>query len=158
MLPVTPEQTRPSPDRGRRPRRRLAVLAVVAWMLVVVTGSSVVWSVVRRAGDEVVAATPDAPRSATSTPSATGSTGARPEEATWSGTPGSVTVVCRGERIRLIRAIPSPDGYAVEVEEDGPSRVRLHFEGREEHDGDEIELAAVCEDARPRFRTGPETD
>ena len=25
-------------------------------------------------------------------------------------------------------------------------------------DGDEIELAAVCEDARPRFRTGPETD
>lgn len=169
MLPM-------QPGSGRRRPLPFGAFPVwfVVWVLVAATGSWLVWQVVSRAGEEVAsdtgAAVAPAPAEATRpapagadasgtpspAPGAGASAAAPPTQRTWTGRGGSVTVACDAQRIRLIRAVPSTEGYAVDVEESGPDEVRLHFEGREDRDGEETEVRSRCERGTPQFEVGVE--
>lgn len=170
-------------------------LGVLAWVVVVAVGSSVVWGVVSRVGRDaapasapLAAAPSSVPPSTTSAPSG-GSPSARPSarpsrrpssrpagspssrpatsapaatspsgppapssvQRTWSGAAGVVVASCRGTTISLVRAVPSADGYRVDVTDRGPQRLRVEFEGREEQEGSDTRVEAVCVDGAPRF-------
>lgn len=144
---------------------------MLAWALVVALGSSVVWGVVSRAGEQAGGAesettawdvvarptprpTPRPTTSPTARPTATPTPAAAPAavRGTWWDDAGTVVAACRGTAIALVRAVPSADGYAVEVEDRGPERLRVDFTGREDESGREARVEAVCEGGRPRFR------
>lgn len=141
---------------------RRTVLSVIVWCLVVAAGSSLVWVIISGAGQDFVGqdrALPDSPTS-DSVPSSTGTTSTSPSTAasaetatstTWSGSAGVVTTRCNGTRISLVRALPSADGYVVEVKDRGPEEVDVEFEGRGDETVPETRVRARCVDGTPRY-------
>lgn len=164
--------------------RRSAVVAVLAWLAVVAVGSTVVWVVISRAGDGIaptadpgVVATssgtgPAAPASSggpsrrPASGSPTGSTAgsadtsgpAAPAAArrTWQGAGGLVIAECRGSAVSLVSYSADP-GFRVEVGNDGPEELEVHFEGQGE-EGRETELKAECADGTPEFDVSSSDD
>ena len=178
--------------------RRSMVLAAAVWLAVVAVVSVATWTVIDAAGRDVTArpggdpaaaagasgtrSTPS--RSRTPGPSPTGastptrttpvppSTNASPEpqERTWAGSAGSVSARCTGGDIDLLSASPA-NGWRMEVDERGPSRVRVEFRGTstrsgpgsddggragggdgDDGGGDKVEVRAQCGGDVPRFR------
>lgn len=72
--------------------------------------------------------------------------------ATWTGSAGVVTTRCAGSVISLVRAVPSADGYRVEVKDNGPREVEVEFEGRGEETEQETRVRAECVGGSPRYR------
>ncbi len=174
-------------------RARRAALGVLAWLVIVALGSTLVWAVVSRAGAGVsegpgnapvlgaaAAPTPTArapsarapsgrapsapagsspssiPSSAPSSAPSSGPSSAPPSaraparvQGTWSGVGGALVVSCTGARIALDGA-PANDGWAVEVQDRGPDRVRVELAERGE-DERETRVEARCSDGRPVF-------
>ena len=148
-----------------RGRGALALYAV-GWVVVAVAVGVVVWGVISRAGDGVtggIDAIPSADRSAASTHSGTpdGSpsasspgptdtsspaSSAAPVDRTWQGSAGVVSAECRGATIRLTGASPT-SGFAVEVDDDGPDRVRVEFDSEESR----TRVEAACVAGVPAF-------
>ncbi|GAB3264209.1 hypothetical protein GCM10027425_29000 [Alteromonas gracilis] len=144
-------------------------LAVAAWLVVVVVGSAVAWTVIRTAGTDL-SATPGIPASAPSTrpsPVATPSSGSpsptasatassptgssspaapRVQRQTWEGQAGAVTVACQGGTASLAGATAYA-GWRVEVESRGPREVSVKFESGER----EVEVEARCAGGRADF-------
>lgn len=90
----------------------------------------------------------------TTTPTRTGAPSAgSPATRTraWSGPAGVVTTRCTGSRIELAGASASADGYVVEVEDRGPERVRVEFEGRNDETVPETRVEARCVGGRPAY-------
>lgn len=141
---------------------RRTVVSVVVWCLVVATGSSLVWVIISGAGQDFVGqdrALPDtsasvAAPSSTGTPSTTTVTqdpSGAAVSTTWSGSAGVVTTRCAGTRITLVRALPSADGYVVEVKDRGPDEVDVEFEGRGDETVPETRVRARCVDGTPQY-------
>lgn len=141
---------------------RRTVVSVVVWCLVVATGSSLVWVIISGAGQDFVGqdrALPDTSASvAAPSPTGTPSTTTVPQDpsgaavsTTWSGSAGVVTTRCAGTRITLVRALPSADGYVVEVKDRGPDEVDVEFEGRGDETVPETRVRARCVDGTPRY-------
>lgn len=134
---------------------RAVASAVIAWLAVVAVGSTVVWLVISRAGDEIAPAT--APSIAQTAPPATqehtdrppASSGPAAQRRTWQGAGGLVTVECRGGRISLV-STSSDVGFVVDPEERGPDEVRVAFEGQGD-EGRETTVRARCEGGVPVF-------
>ncbi len=118
---------------------------------------------------EATATTPTTPEqgptsqpSPTRRPSPTREPAPTPQERTWAGRAGTVSVRCVGARISLLSATPA-NGWRYEVDERGPQRVKVQFqsagsdrsESESEGSGDEqeIEVRAECAGGVPRFRT-----
>ena len=70
-------------------------------------------------------------------------------ERTWSGTGGVVVVVCRGAVAELGPASPDT-GFAIDVDDTGPDRVQVEFEGQGDNDA-ETRVRAWCVDGEPTF-------
>lgn len=141
---------------------RRTVLSVAAWCVVVAVGSSLVWAIISRAGqdfvnpDRVVPGTSESvaePPSTTTkgTSAATEASSDTAVSTTWSGSAGVVTTRCSGTRIALVRALPSADGYVVEVKDRGPDEVDVEFEGRGDETVPETRLRAHCVNGRPEY-------
>lgn len=141
---------------------RRTVLSVVVWCLVVAAGSSLVWAIISGAGqdfagqDRALPGTSDsvAEPSSTSTQGTSAPTQASTDAAvstTWSGSAGVVTTRCSGTRITLVRALPSADGYVVEVKDRGPDEVDVEFEGRGDETVPETRVRARCVDGTPKY-------
>ena len=147
-------------------------LAVCGWVAVAVAGAVLVWGVISRAGDGVsgdLDALPSAARSAGSSdssgtpdrspppspsPSATSTArSSSPASRTWQGAAGAVSAECRGTAIRLTGATPS-SGYAVEVDDSGPDRVRVEFETEESR----TRVESVCVAGVPEFTDRSDAD
>lgn len=151
---------------------RTVAIGLVAWLAVVAVGSTLVWAVISRVGDDVTssaspAATGTAGQSATPRP--TGATGPDPSadtdpqdpdpgtRRTWQGVGGSLVAQCRGDAVSLVSAQPDA-GYAVEVEDEGPGVVAVEFEGREDDEGRKVKVEAVCVDGAPEFSVETDED
>lgn len=142
---------------------RTVVSAVVAWLVVVAVGSTVVWLVISRAGDGISpAATPGIAPSSTSTkpstdrPSTPASSGPTVERRTWQGAGGLVTAECRGERIALVSS-SADAGFVVEPGSRGPDEVRVAFEGQGD-EGRDTSVRARCEGGVPVFEAQTSDD
>ena len=156
---------------------RSTVLGAAAWVAVVLVCSTLVWTVISRAGEGVTSDDPSArgsttsapresgtsahpsPTSPTTTPGSPGSPGSpsQPEdpptlsavERTWSGVGGVVVVVCRGAAAELGPALPD-NGFSVEVDDTGPDRVEVEFEGQGDNDA-RTRVRARCANGEPTF-------
>jgi hypothetical protein len=137
--------------------RRTIVLGVVAWLVVVVVGATLVWSVISRAGEGVAStAQPDvspATISQRSTPPEASASGPEPRQQpdnrrTWQGTAGFVTVACAGGAASVPNAGPNP-GWAIEIEDAGPDEVRVDFDVGD--GGGRVRVEAVCRNGAPVF-------
>ena len=144
---------------------RAVVSAVVAWLVVVAVGSTVVWLVISRAGDGISpAATPSvAPATtqpsrhpATDRPSHPSPSGPTAQRRTWQGAGGLVTAECRGETISLV-ATSADAGFVVDPESQGPDEVRVAFEGQGD-EGRETAVRARCENGVPVFEAETKDD
>lgn len=69
----------------------------------------------------------------------------------WQGSAGSVVAACQGARISFRSAAPA-DGWRMEVDSRGPSRVKVEFERREGDTERKTEVEATCVGGSPRFR------
>lgn len=155
---------------------RTALLGVLSWVLVVGVGSTLVWAVISRAGQEVVASSPPPVVGSTSQasaeptgsgPSGTGTSDPStnpgspvpqvPERRTWQGVGGVVVAECRGARISMVSA-QADLGFLVEAKETGPERLRVEFEGREDESGSSTEVVAECQSGVPHFENATESD
>ena len=107
-------------------------------------------------------ARPMSPAGSAGTPSGDASPDARPEDGTsgrgpavrtltWTGAAGVVTTRCTGSRIELAGASASADGYVVEVDDRGPGRVRVEFEGRGDETVPETRVEARCVGGVPSY-------
>jgi len=153
---------------------RSTVLGAAAWVAVVLVCSTLVWTVISRAGEGVTSDEPSARGSTTSAPRESGtsappsptsptttrgtpSTPSQPEdpptpsavERTWSGAGGVVVVVCRGAAAELGQALPD-NGFSVEVDDTGPDRVEVEFEGQGDNDA-KTRVRARCVNGEPTF-------
>ena len=129
---------------------RTVALALVAWLVVVVAGAGLVWTVISRAGEGV--ASPDQPAlDATSTerqtPSPKGSRAPDTQRRTWQGAPGQVTAECVGPQISVANAQPVV-GFRIEQDDTGPEEIRVEFESL---DGSRTRVEAVCRAGTPVF-------
>ena len=155
------------------PRSTLIYTAI--WVGVVVVCSTLVWAVISRAGEGVTSEEPPTRNPSTSVPRGTGppdtaptlspsdspsTTPASPTtpvdpstvtavERTWSGAGGVVVVVCRGTAAELGTARPD-NGFMTEVNDTGPQRVEVEFEGSGENDA-ETRVRAECVNGEPSF-------
>ena len=158
---------------------RAVLLGVAAWLAIVAVGSTAVWLVISRAGEDVGATTREPLRAAATAPTApsqqrtvehpdrirsspvqpspsSGPSSSAPpstpaaETRTWQGVGGVVTARCRGAVVSLVAAQPDP-GFAVEVGDRGPDALEVKFEGREDEGGRQTELHAGCVAGVPRF-------
>ena len=151
---------------------RSTVIGAIVWLAVVLVCSTLVWTVISRAGEGVTAdetptrgpststprdtstpantppTSPSETTPGTSTPPATPSTPLAVER-TWSGVGGVVTVVCRGAAAELGPATPYT-GFAIEVDDTGPGRVEVEFEGQGDNDA-KTRVRAWCVDGEPTF-------
>lgn len=75
----------------------------------------------------------------------------QPVRRTWQGQGGLVTVECRGSSASLVSAIPD-SGFGVEVDDRGPDRVEVEFEGRGEIDA-RSRIRSSCVGGAPTFET-----
>ena len=143
---------------------RTVVSAVVAWLVVVAVGSTVVWLVISRAGDGISPAAtpsiaPSTPQPSTdrpSSPSSPSPTGPTTERRTWQGAGGLVTVECRGATISLV-STSADAGFVVEPESRGPDEVRVGFEGQGD-EGRDTSVRAHCEGGTPVFEAQTNDD
>lgn len=151
-----------------RPR---VLAAIAAWLMVVAVVSTLVWVVISRAGDELVGAqqplvarTGDAgpqptesssPSAAELSPSA--SLDRSLERRTWQGAGGLIIAACDGGAVRLISAQPS-DGYYAELKDAGPEELKVEFDARDDHGGNEIKVVARCVSGVPDFVAQIEDD
>ena len=144
---------------------RTVVSAVVAWLVVVAVGSTVVWLVISRAGDGIApaatpsiapTATPSPTKAATDRPSPSASSGPAVERRTWQGAGGLVTVECRGATISLV-STSADAGFVVEPESRGPDEVRVGFEGQGD-EGRDTSVRAHCEGGTPVFEAQTNDD
>lgn len=95
----------------------------------------------------------------TSAPSSQGTgPSATVQRRTWSGAAGVVTAECRASAISLVGASASADGYVVEVNDRGPEKLEVHFEGRGGEDGNETEVRAECRGGIPTFSVKTDSD
>lgn len=162
-----------------KPSRTL-VLGALSWVLVVAVGSTLVWTVISRAGDGVVSssspvvgatsspgAEPSSPGpepssqspSGPSAPSAQSNspTTPAPVRRTWQGVGGVVVAECLGPQISLVSA-QADLGFVAEAKETGPERLRIEFDGREDESGSHSEVLAVCVAGVPQFENATSTD
>jgi hypothetical protein len=146
---------------------------VLTWLVVVAIGSTLVWTVISRAGEQVVSSSdplvvtngPKPTRSpspsSSSPPSSPASSsspaGPAPERRTWQGVGGLVVAQCVGSAISRVSLLPD-DGYAVELKEDGPEELEVEFEGREDESGSQSSVSATCVDGVPVFQSQVESD
>jgi hypothetical protein len=63
---------------------------------------------------------------------------------------GRFAVTCEGRRVSLRYATPQ-EGWKVEVSDEGPEKVEVHFEQRSGGEG-ESEYTARCEGGSPRVQ------
>lgn len=77
-----------------------------------------------------------------------------PASRTWQGEEGLVTARCRGGVISLVAAQPDA-GFAVEVADDGPARLEVAFNGREDSAGRGSRVTATCVSGVPSFNATP---
>ena len=155
------------------PRSTLIYTAV--WVGVVVVCSTLVWAVISRAGEGVTSEEPPTRSPSTSVPRGTGPPATAPTispsdspsttpsspttpvdpstltavERTWSGPGGVVVVVCRGAAAELGPARPDT-GFMTEVNDTGPQRVEVEFEGTGENDA-KTRVRAQCVNGEPSF-------
>lgn len=141
---------------------RRTVLSVVLWCLVVAAGSSLVWVIISGAGQDFAGqdralpgtSAPVVVPSSASTKGSSAATQTSTDAAvstTWSGSAGVVTTRCNGTRITLVRALPSADGYVVEVKDRGPDEVDVEFEGRGDETVPETRVLARCVNGTPKY-------
>lgn len=152
---------------------RTAALGGTAWVVVVALASTLVWSVISRAGQGVTPETTSVVPATTATAPATGSdapgspepsvspsvspapsasgAGSSPVRETWTGAGGVIVAACTASVIRLVGAQPDA-GFTVEVKESGPDELEVEFEGQGE-EGRDSEVRASCVDGAPRFTT-----
>jgi hypothetical protein len=140
---------------------RAVASAVVAWLVVVAVGSTVVWLVISRAGDGIAPAAapsiaPSATPSATDRPSSPSPGGTTAQRRTWQGAGGLVTVECDGETISLVSS-SADAGFLVDPEKRGPDEVRVAFEGQGD-EGRETSVRARCEGGVPVFEADTTDD
>jgi hypothetical protein len=142
---------------------RSTVIGATVWLAVVLVCSTLVWAVISRAGEGVTAdqtptrgQTTSTPRDASTptkppptSPKGTPSSPDAAVERTWSGTGGVVVVVCRGAAAELGPASPDT-GFAIEVDETGPRRVQVEFEGQGDNDA-KTRVRAWCVDGESTF-------
>ncbi|WP_370249463.1 hypothetical protein [Nocardioides sp.] len=145
---------RTAPRTGARGRAARLAAAAVVWLVVVSLAGTLVWTVISRVGREVstgesVLRAPE-PTRTMSPPTTTGPPSGR---RTWSGRAGTVVAACTGARIELVQAVPSADGYAVEVKQSGGAVVEVEFEGRVEEAGRETTVVGRCRDGVPVYTT-----
>ncbi len=142
---------------------RSVFAAVAAWLAVVALGSTVVWTVISRAGDGIaptadpgVVATSSSPGGSTGSspsasqgPSAGAPVGPVAVRRTWQGAGGLVIASCRRSSISLVSS--SADlGFRVEIGSRGPEELELAFEGQGE-EGRETTVKARCLAGTPEF-------
>lgn len=84
------------------------------------------------------------PPSTSSTPSPVA------QRRTWSGRAGLVTAQCVGAQVSLVAAQPS-SGFSVEVDDRGPARLVVQFEGRSEGEEGQSVVRATCVGGAPSF-------
>ena len=142
-----------------RPSR--VVVTVVAWFVVVTLGSTLVWTVISRAGKQVesqeplVATAQQGPRTAptdTKKPSPSSA-----QRRTWEDLGMLLGAECDGAAIRLVSASPA-DGYAVTTKDDGPDELEVEFEGREDEEGTSVTVTARCVGGVPAFTSTTQDD
>jgi hypothetical protein len=151
-------------------RHRRFALGVVAWVVVVAAGATLVWTVISGAGARVAGelpATTVAPSSsarasdppsgtgpAAPSTSATGQPGQTGQPAglvrrTWQGAAGVVVGECQGGAISLVSAQPS-SGWSVELDKTGPEELRVEFENGDAR----VRVEAGCAGGVPSFVVG----
>jgi hypothetical protein len=150
---------------------RAIASAVIAWLVVVAVGSTVVWLVISRAGDgispasapSIAPSTPSTAPSTTqphtdrpSTPSSPASSGPAAQRRTWQGAGGLVTAECVGDTISLV-SYSADAGFLVEPDKRGPDEVRVAFQGQGE-EGRETSVRARCEGGVPVFEADTNDD
>ena len=158
-----------------KPTRALAW--VLAWVVVVAVGSTLVWAVISRAGHQVVASNdplvatsgPASPRSShpsspTASPDASASTsttppepGDEPQRRSWQGVGGLIVAECTGATIKAISLVPD-NGYAYEFKDDGPDQLEVEFEGRDDESVAQSSVRAECVDGVPVFELEVDDD
>ena len=168
-----------------RPR---LLAAVVAWVVVVAVGSTVVWAVISRAGGQVVSADgevpavngsparhPSAPSSRLSAPSS--DAGPTSSEPTSSGPASSGTTTepappqrrtWQGQTGLLGAECEGPAislvstqpnvGYHAELKKPGPEELEVEFDGNEEQAGTTVIVTARCSAGIPLFTEHDETE
>lgn len=82
---------------------------------------------------------------------------ATPPRRTWQGLGGLVVAQCDGRAISRVSLLPH-DGYAVELEDDGPEQLEVVFEGRDDERGSEATVTARCLDGLPVFESAIEDE
>lgn len=140
--------------------RSRVLAAIAAWLVVVAGVSTLVWVVISRAGDDLVAS--EQPLVAT-----TGSSGQLPtrspspaasvERRTWQGRGGLIVAACDRGAMRLISAQPI-NGFHAEVKDGGPEELEVEFEGREDQSGTAVTVVARCVSGVPDFVSQVEGD
>lgn len=103
--------------------------------------------------------TTSAPSSPVSSPPASPPpSSAAPESrsATWQGLGGMVVAECTGDAIRKLSVLADP-GFRVEVGNPGPEQLEVEFEGREDEEGSESKVRAVCVAGEPQFSAETES-
>lgn len=146
--------------------RRTVLVAALAWLVVVAFGTTMVWVVISRAGDvtPTVAEEPvgsasgetRTPSPSTEKPKPTKAPSSDSAQRTWHGAGGYVSATCQRSAISLDGA-QADVGFTVEVEDRGPERLRVHFEGQGE-EGRETEVEAQCVDGVPDFTVSAEDE
>ena len=101
-------------------------------------------------GDGVTGSPPSTDPPATQDPddeasSASGPPATETHQKTWQGAAGRIVASCTGPRISLVSAVPN-NGWHVEVGDDGPEELSVHFELLEEEDDDRVAARAVPEE------------
>ena len=160
-----------------------AVVGVVSWLVVVAVGSTLVWSVISRAGEGLVAeeplpgATPSPPSASVGTdvpatvPASPTAPSASPSSApssappappparlaTWRGVGGEVVAQCEEGTVTLVSATPDP-GFRAEVSGSGTRELEVELEGREEQDGSKAKVRAACVRGVPQFTSEVKTE
>jgi hypothetical protein len=76
--------------------------------------------------------------------------------ATWQGLGGMVVAECTGDAIRKLSVLADP-GFRVEVGNPGPEQLEVEFEGREDEEGSESKVRAVCVAGEPQFSAETES-
>jgi hypothetical protein len=160
---------------------RTVVLGVLAWVLVVTAGATLVWTVISRAGEGVAGDLPvtatettspretpseratrtaspsessSSPAPSQSTPSSSSEEPvAEPARRAWQGAAGIVIAECRGSAISLKGAQPA-SGWSVEVDDTGPDRVRVEFESGDAR----TRVEARCAGGAPEFEVDVDPD
>jgi hypothetical protein len=127
---------------------------ITVWLVVVTVTSTLVWAVISRAGDNLVSsAQPPVARTDAAEPPPSAS-GAR---RTWQGSAGLIVASCDRGAIRLVSAQPI-SGFHAEIKADGPDKLEVEFEARDDRGGGDVTVVARCAAGVPDFASAGEDD